>query len=77
MSLHMYIASFFMTWLIFCNPCLFAGSGLGHFIFGAFTAMFYAKFERLNKQLYEDEDRDTLVTDDNNDTIMTDGSHHI
>ena len=55
---------------------LLTGSGLGHFIFGAFTAMFYEKFERLKRQLYE-EDNTTLVTDDNSETIMTHGSQHM
>lgn len=66
-----------MTYNVYILIAVILGSGLGHFIFGAFTAMFYEKFERLNKQLYDADDNETLVTEDNNETIMTDGSHHI
>lgn len=67
-----------MTYNVYILIAVILGSGLGHFIFGAITAMTHEKFERLNREIYEREDSETALTnDDHNEIIMTDGSHHI
>ena len=59
-----------------CTSSFLSGSGLGHFIFGALTALTHEKFERMHKRLYE-EDSDTEVVRDNQEKVMVDGSQHI
>lgn len=67
-----------MTYNVYILVAVIVGSGLGHLVFGAITAVIYERFDRLNKHIYDQEESQTvLTTDDQNEDIMTDSSHHM